>query len=141
MAHNFEIFKRTSVPLSKDPAVTVQHRGALSLNKSAYAAIGSPKMVELMFDRDEHIIGIRGADPQAAHAYEPYAAKGNEESGPYVVAGKAFMSYFKIEMKETRRFPAVVEDGILLVNLSQAGIKVSGSRSGRTSRNGAAGRG
>ena|SRR6266699_1955899 len=130
MAYNFEVFSRTSVPLSKDPAVTIQHRGSLSLNKSAYVLLGSPTAVQLMYDRSSRVIGIRATADGAADAYVPRAATKDGDAGPFLVAGKAFLSHFRIEMKQTKRYLVTVEDGILLVDLKQPGTTITGSRNG-----------
>jgi len=57
------------IPLAKVPYVTIQKRGIIGFNASAHAELGSPKAVELLFDKTERIIGIRGVDPNAEHAY------------------------------------------------------------------------
>ena len=55
----FEIYKRQRAPASIEPAVTIQKRGTFSLNSAAYAVLGSPKAVELLYDRERELIGLR----------------------------------------------------------------------------------
>ena len=66
----FEVFKKRMVPLVKQPYVTIQKRGTMSFNKSAHMALGEPETVELLYDPNERIIGVRAIDPDVEHADE-----------------------------------------------------------------------
>jgi hypothetical protein len=48
----FEVFDKRQAPLAKAPAVTIQRRGLMSLNRAAYNMINEPSTVELLYDRD-----------------------------------------------------------------------------------------
>jgi len=48
----FEVFDKRQAPLGKAPAVTIQRRGLMSLNRAAYNMINEPSTVELLYDRD-----------------------------------------------------------------------------------------
>jgi hypothetical protein len=123
----FETFKRRHMPSTEDPALTIQKRGALSLNTAAYEALGSPKYVELLYDRDERLIGVRKASAATPHAYSVRGVGNNEATR--VVSGKAFLSYYGIPRDVARRWIAEVQDGMLVVDLKQPGIEVSGHSS------------
>ena len=135
---NFEVFTKKLIPLGKEPTVTIQRRGNLTLNTSAFAAMGSPKAVTLMYDRDACIIGLQPAERDDPNAYPPRPAQGRP-TGPYVVTAAAFMTYFGIDVTP-RRFKAIFEDGVLCIDLKNP-IWTSGSQNGRARRNGTAGSG
>ena len=128
----FEVFTRRMVPLAEKPYVTIQKRGNLALNKSAHAALGEPKAVELLFDPGDHIMGFRPVDVGVEHAY-PIRSQGGKDVGPYIVAGMAFTKYYGIDTTAARRFPATMDDGVLCIDLNQPGTVVSSNRKGRGS--------
>jgi hypothetical protein len=124
---NFETFSRRMVPLKAEPHVTIQRRGAISLNRSSFAAIGSPDAVELLYDRDKRIVGLRPVPAQADNAYHvrPSSAA---PSGPLVISAMAFTKFYDIDTSITRRFDAYLDDGVLCVDLTQDGTPVGGNR-------------
>lgn len=127
---NFESFSKRMVPTKSMPAVTIQRRGALSLNRAAYSAIGSPHAVELLYDRSARVIGVRPikADADNAYAVRPATRK----SGPFVVSAMAFSQFYDIDTSCTRRWPAYLEDGVLCVDLSlDNGDPVTSNRTAR----------
>jgi hypothetical protein len=130
----FEIYRRERSPVAKAPAVTLTHRGQLSLNEPAYTALGSPEAVELMYSRSNRLIGIRPVDPGEPHAYKPRTATKNNGHGPHVVSGSAFMNFFGIQPDQTRRYSVTVEDGILTIDLKKPGDPLTSSQTGRAKR-------
>jgi hypothetical protein len=96
--------------------VTLQKRGAISLNASAHRALGAPPSVELLYDRVQRIIGLRPVDPGVPNAYPVRPA--TTASGPFVVSAMAFTRYYEIDTTVTRRWEAYVEDGVLCVDLT-----------------------
>jgi hypothetical protein len=142
----FEKFTRRLIPLGKEPTVTMQSRGSLTLNLSAFQLIGSPLAVHLLYDRDERIIGIRAADPKDEDAYPPRTLPRRGEGGPRIVTAQAFASHYGIDTTP-RRYRATLEDDILCIDLKQpqmpTGSKPTGSnQNGRAKRgNGATGSG
>lgn len=129
----FEVFDKRLTPLQKAPAVTIQKRGIIALNPAAYALIGSPKYVELLFDRAEKIVGIRPSTDDVPHAYafRPQGGAAKGETAPVVVAGTAFVQYYDIDTSVTKRWAPTVKDGILCVDLKEAGTEIVGNRSSR----------
>lgn len=120
----FETFKRHRAPSTREPALTIQKRGALSFNSAAYEALGSPKHVELLYDREERLIGIRKTTAAAAHGY-PVRGVGKNEA-THVVSGKAFLSFYGIPRDVARRWMAEERDGMLVIDLKQPGTEVTG---------------
>src|SRR5579875_1045258 len=121
----FESFSRRLVPSRHEPRVTLQKRGAISLNASAYRVLGTPSSVELLYDRNQRIIGLRPVDPGADNAYPVRPA--TSASGPFVVSAMAFTRYYEIDTSVTRRWPAYLEDGVLCVALTSAAPPAHGA--------------
>ena len=127
---NFESFNRRMVPLRSVPHVTIQKRGAFSLNRSAYEALGAPDAVELLYDRDERIIGLRAApatDADASHV----RASSRSASGPWMVSAMAFTKFYDIDTSVTRRHEAYLDDDVLCVDLRKDGEPVTSNRETR----------
>lgn len=125
----FEVFRKRMVPLVKEPYVTIQRRGTMSFNKAAHHALGAPEAIELLFDPNEQIIGVRAVDPRAEHAY-PIRMTNAETS--FIVSGTAFTRYYDIPTDVSRRFRAAMVDGVLCIDLKEGGTEVTSNRKGRT---------
>lgn len=128
----FEVFQKTSAPLAKVPSVTLQKTGVLSINRSAMALIETPTQVELLWDADRKIIGLRATDPNNPNAYPARPQNAREDKGPILVAGATFTQYYKIDTTVSRRWVPFVEGGVLCIDLSKPGQTVSSNRSGRS---------
>jgi hypothetical protein len=121
---NFEVYRRQRAPVSSEPTVTVQKLGTFSMNSAAYDALSSPSAVELLFDKNERLLGIRKADPSARHAY------GLRSVGKttWIFSGKAFSVYYGIDTSETRRYSAQMDGEVLVVDLKEPGSEVTSNR-------------
>lgn len=137
----YELFRRVRAPAVRTPAVTLMQRGLLSLNSAAFEALGSPKAVELMYSRKDKRIGVRAADPSAAHSYKPHTAAKDKGRGPYLVSGSAFLTYFNIQVEHTTRYTATMDGNILSISLKDGGTPLISNRTGRAKPNDAAGSG
>lgn len=124
---NFESFSRRMVPLKADPHVTIQKRGTISLNRSAFAALDSPDAVELLYDRERSIVGLRPIDPKAENAYH-VRRSAPSPSGPWVVSAMAFTKFYDIDTSLSMRWPAYLDDDVLCADISVAGTLVSSNR-------------
>jgi len=118
----FEVFhrRRGYQRPSAEPEVTITRRGIISLNEPAYAAIGRPETVELLYDRAEQVIGLRPVQREAQHAY-PVRSQGGKPGGPWNVHARGFTLHYGIDTSTAIRRPAVVEDGVLCINLAGEG--------------------
>lgn len=122
----FEVFTKRMIPLSKDPSVTIQKKGIISMNASAYAGLGEPKFVELLYDAERRIVGIRGLDQEVDHAYP--IRKSGANDGSILVSGIAFANHYEIPTEVATRRKAHFEEGVLCVDLNDPGIEVKGNR-------------
>jgi len=120
----FETFKRNHMPSTQEPAVTIQKRGALSLNTAAFEALGSPKHVVLRYDRENELIGIQRASGATPHAYIVRGVGNNRAT--HVVSGKAFLSYYGIQRDVATRRIGTMQNDMLVIDLKQPGTEVTG---------------
>jgi len=127
---DFEVFSRDLAPLNSQPLVTVQKRGAISLNRAAHVALRSAVAVELLFDREQRIIGLRPVAPRAAHAY-PLRPATSSPSGPFVISAMAFLRHYEVDTTVSRRWVAYFDDGMLCVNLCDDSTVVTSNRARR----------
>lgn len=129
----FEVFDKRMTPLAKAPSVTIQRKGIISINRAAYALIGSPKAVELLYDKDRHIVGLRASDDSVPHAYEVRAQSSAKETGPLIVAGTAFTSFYGIDTTTSKRWTPYMEADVLCIDLSSKGVEIVGNRTAKSS--------
>jgi hypothetical protein len=127
----FEVFDKRMIPLAKAPSVTVQKRGVISLNKAAHDLIGNTETVELLYDRDRHVIALRRADDPSPHAY---AVRSGSKRGPgqAIISATAFTAHYGIDTTATKRWKPFVEDGMLCVDLTKKGTVITGNRAKAT---------
>jgi len=126
----FEVFTKKMAPLGKQPSVTIQKRGLISINRSAHALMGEPVAVELLYDREQRIVGLRPATEDVPHAY-PLRPQSNKQegSGPLMVAGTAFTQFYEIDTTVSKRWTPAMQDGVLCIDLKQEGIEATSNRS------------
>lgn len=124
----FETFTKRMVPLAKAPYVTIQKRGTMSFNAAANAALGNPEAVELLYDRDEKIMGVRKVDPTVEHAYPLRSPAQTDRS--FILSGTAFTKFYGIETEVSVRRQAYMEGDILCIDLKQPGTVVTSNRRG-----------
>ena len=119
-------FRRQRAPLSGEPSVTIQKRGTFSINVHAYQALESPEAVELLYDRNERILGLRKVDPQSEFAYlvRPLG-KGNST---WLISGMAFTAHYGIPTQHAHRWDGRLEDNVLMFDLKQPGVEVTAGR-------------
>jgi hypothetical protein len=128
---NFEVFDKRAAPASDEPMITVQRKGPISLNHAAYRALGEPAYVELLYDAEERIIGVRALQEKLPHAY-PVRRQGRSHT--FLIAGHAFIRHFGIPNEVSKRYVAQMFDEVLGVDLKKPGVEVTSNRAGRSER-------
>ncbi len=113
-------------PSETRPQITVQRRGTLALNPAAFEVLSSPAAVELLFDADCQIVGLRASATTAVNAY-PVRGVG-QPATRYLIAGAAFTKYYGIAADIARTWYATLQDAILCIDLKTAGIELSGDQ-------------
>lgn len=126
----FEVFDKRNTSLRRAPSVSIQKRGVISINRAAYTLMGNPECVELLYDRDNAVVGIRAVDDDVPHGYALRGAGRSADTGPVMVAGSAFTAFYDIDTSVSRRYPARVDDDILCIALKD-GTEVIGNRARR----------
>ena len=129
----FEVFTARTTVRSTEPLVTVHKRGTISLNSSAWSAIGEPTAVELLYDPEHRVIGLRPAGPDAEHAYPVRSSSGTGRP-PYLVSAIAFTKFYKISTEHSLRWHATVEQNVLCVQLNSPATMVTSNRAGSRAR-------
>lgn len=124
----FEVFNKKLAPLTKGPSVTIQKRGLISINRAAFAMLGEPSAVELLFDRESRVIGLRAIDETAAHAYPLRPQSNKQGTGPLILAGTAFTQYYEIDTAVSKRWVPTLVDGMLCIDLKQEGVVATSNR-------------
>ncbi len=132
----FERFDKRSVPIAENPFVTIQMRGPLSLNYSAYKMLGEPKAVELLYDQEDKIIGLRPVSPKEAYAF-PVRPQGRKDKRPsnYVIAGQAFTKHYGIDTSVAKRYPAEMQGDIMAVDLKRGTVATGPRLKGKAGAN------
>ena len=123
---NFETFHRAQSAWSAAPTVTIQRRHMVSLNASAFRAIGSPDSVELLYDPNARIVGLRGVASSHDTAHPVRSA--SPTAGPYLISATAFLRFHQLDLEVSTRWAAYLEDGILCADLSSPGTPVTSNR-------------
>ena len=127
----FETFTRQMTPLGKKPYVTVQKRGLLSFNKAAYAALGEPKAVELLYNKAEQVIAIRAVAEDVTHGF-PFRSLGGEKNKTaqttFLVGATAFMNFYGIPAEVSTRREVKVENEVIFLDLKTEGVVVALNR-------------
>jgi hypothetical protein len=129
----FEVFDKRAATATKSPMVTIQRGGHFSLNKPAYQAMGEPETVELLFDREERLVGFRPISSTSPRGF-PVKPQGKKSPTTFMVAGKAFAKHYELDVSTARRYGVEMKDGILVLDLNGPSIDVTGPRATMKSR-------
>lgn len=113
----FEVFTPQATTAAGQAYVSIQRNGIISLNRSAYALLGEPAAVELLFDREHQRVGLRAADPSLGHAPRVRPSRSS-----VVVSAARFTHHYDIDTTVGRRWPAAMEDDVLVFDVSQPSV-------------------
>ena len=111
--------------------VTLNSRGVMLLNKAAYECMGSPGAVELLFDEEEGVIGLKPKDLRHQNAFPLKSKWVDKKKYQYrLISASPFCKHFDIKPKGTILFtqPDMDNDGTLLLALESAVNVGRGSR-------------
>jgi hypothetical protein len=122
---HFETFRRGGSATAEPPHVTVLKRGALSINRAAFQALGSPTFVDLLYDAQESIIGLRTAQRESETAQRVRPTSGR---GPVLISAMAFVKFHRLDVSVTKRWPAYLDGGVLCIDLRTDGVPVTSNR-------------
>jgi hypothetical protein len=131
----FEVFDKRAATASKNPMVTIQKSGSFSLNRAAHKLLGEPETVELLFDREEKLVGFRAVSSTSPRAY-PVRPQG-KNAATFMIAGQAFAKYYDLDTTTARRYSVEMRNEILVLDLKSESVDVTGPRAAMKSRLGA----
>jgi hypothetical protein len=121
---HWKVLERHSRPATKLPVVGIQKKGILSLNQGAVNALGIPEAVEVLYDEEERLFGIRPAESSA----RTYPLRKMGSSGTYLISAKAIADVLGIDTTIARRYDAKMIEDVLVVDLKTDGIESGRSR-------------
>lgn len=107
----FEVFVPNARRAPRGVFVRMVPRGEFVLSAAARKLLGCPDKVVLMYDHEHHAVGFRPAAPDEVYSYTL------RKNG--VVSGRAFRLHFDIVITESRRYPAELENGVLVIQLDK----------------------
>lgn len=112
----FEVYDKAIAAAKEQAMVTIQKRGVISFNRAAFSLLGEPKAVELLYDRERRLVGLRPTDAKVRHAHR---VRTNTKSTTYLVSGLSFVSHYDIPCEVGHRWEAQMESDVLFIDLNQ----------------------
>ena len=103
----------------KEPRVTLGAKGTFYLNGVAFEALERPAAVEMLYDGNCRVIGLRPTDPRKRNAF---LVKKHCMAGSYRrISAAAFCSHFRLKFDRTVLFDQVDLDneGVMLLDLGK----------------------
>lgn len=125
----FEVFQKGSAPVSTVPSATIQKRGLISLNRMAWELLDRPEGVELLWDADRQLIGLRAAPLSGPNSYPVRQQSSSSDKGPVLIAGNLFTRHIGLDTTVAKRWVPEMRDGVLVIDLSKDGQTVISNRS------------
>ena len=112
----FEVFTPEAAAESGPAHVSIQKQGIIAFNRAAFASLGEPKAIELLYDRERSLVGLRGVDASAPHALR---VRTSSAGGTYVVSAARFVRHYGIPNDVGRRWSAQSEGDLLFIDISE----------------------
>jgi hypothetical protein len=108
--------------------VSINERGIILLNRRAYAELGSPEAVSLLYDEENSSIGLLPVDPwlDISFPVQPRGVSGNQ-----LIRALPFIKANKIKINYTVKFlQPEIEEGILVLDLNRTTRATQSPRTG-----------
>jgi len=99
-----------------EPNVGIQKDGILFLNRAAVEALGSPAFVELLYDPEERLIGIKPAQNSSS----TYPLRRKKQGSGSSISGQGLLRRLGVDTSRAFRCPARLIDGVLTIDLKSA---------------------
>ena len=109
--------------------VTLCPNRVLQMNAHAYQAFGEPMSVEMLFDGNRKMIGLRPCDPHKKNAFR-FRPAGGRATKNFRVSIGAFLTHFGIRPERTVLFEEIdiSSDGFLTLDMTKTTAVSRGSR-------------
>jgi hypothetical protein len=121
---DFERFDKRHIAIPGSPFATIQRGGrVMTINRVAYEMLGGPEAVELLYSKQNRVIGVRQVSPKEPYAF-PLRAQGRSGKEPsnYLVAIQAFTKHYGIDTSVAMRYPVEMQKGILTIPLDRGTV-------------------
>ena len=107
--------------------VTIGVNKAILMNEHAFVAFGSPSAVQLMFDGNRRLIGMRQCDPDKKNAFPVKPALQGKH---HIVYAGGFFSHIDLKPDRTILFDEIDidPDGTVVLDLTKTIYVTRGSR-------------
>jgi len=102
-----------------EPRVTLGAKGTFYLNGKAFDALERPGAVEMLYEGNQRIIGLRPIDPTHHNAF---IVKHHGKGGNYKrISAAAFCSHLRLKYKRTLLFeePEIDDKGVMRLDLTK----------------------
>ena len=98
------------------PRVTLNAKGMFLLNRKAFEALEAPAAVQLLFDENEKIVGLKPADIRRPNAFP---IKQKDKYHNHRIQASPFCRHFHIRVERTTQFNEIDLDneGVLTLSL------------------------
>jgi len=111
-----ELFRGRNRRQPDEFSLTLQRGGRFVVSQTIAALMGDPPTVELLFNPTTQQMAIRAAVPGSAFAYP---LRRHQRPSTRLITGNRFTSHYGISHDATRRYKAVWDGAMLLVDLTQ----------------------
>jgi hypothetical protein len=121
---DFERFDKRHIAIAGSPFATIQQGGrVMTLNRVAYEMLGGPEAVELLWNKQNRVIGVRQVSPKEPYAF-PLRAQGRKGREPsnYLVAAQAFTKHYDIDTSVAMRYPVEMQGDVLTIPLDRGTV-------------------
>jgi hypothetical protein len=121
----YEVFDREKYSLTrgrgiktpKVPCVTLNRGGAVfTFTPEAVKLMEYPEAVLLLYDQPEHRIAFR---PVSLDDIRSYMFRKQNNERIWKVSASSFVKHFGIDVSKLRRYPAEMQDGMLVIDLHE----------------------
>lgn len=130
MKYNWTRFegRQHSSTARREMRITIGPRNVIYLNGKAFDALGRHPAVEMLYEGNRRIIGLKPVDPHKSYAFR---VKRHGSSGDYHrISASAFCQHLRLRIDRTLLFEGseLDDDGVLLLDLNRTVAVGRGAR-------------
>lgn len=114
------------------PTVSIQKSGAVTWNQSAHEALGQPEMVEILFDPERGLLGLRPTEA----ADGSFRVRRLGPQNTWITSARGALRRVGLLPESAFRQVARMEGGVLVIDVSELLERTKGQTGGRGHREG-----
>jgi len=115
----FEVFRRRSRLAYATPTIGVHKRGTVSINGAAFSLLVDAAnikdrnnvYIQFLYDREKRVVGLRSVPRETPNSYP---VRKQARADAYLVTGKGFFTYYRLDDALNKRFTARIYEGNVL---------------------------